>query len=79
MKPNQHVLGTLIGHAVRDHNYEYLTSLVRVMMQLDSTPNQTILEMLDTAAARKPKVMHVSYPPTRVRGTWAALSRGRNC
>lgn len=46
------VLGTLIGHAVRDHSYEYLTALVRKMMHLETTPNATMLEMLDTAASR---------------------------
>ena len=49
-------MGTLIGHAVRDHNYVYLTALVKAMMSLDFKPSPTILAMLDTAAARQPKV-----------------------
>ena len=49
-------MGTLIGHGVRDHNYEYLTSLIRAMMHIKFTPNQTILNMLETAASRKVKV-----------------------
>ncbi len=52
MEPGHMVLGTLIGHAVRDHSYEYLTALVRKMMHLETTPNATMLEMLDTAASR---------------------------
>ena len=55
-------MGTLIGHAVRDYNYKYLTSLIKIMMQLEFTPNETILQMLYTAAARKVKVnvQHIS-------------------
>lgn len=41
---------------MRDHNYEYLTSLVRIMMHLNFVPNSTIIEMLDAAAAHKTKV-----------------------
>ena len=56
MQPNHQVMGTLIGHAVRDHSYEYLTALIRMMMHQEMTPNDTILHMLDTAAYREPKV-----------------------
>ena len=44
VQPNHQVMGTLIGHAVRDHSYEYLTSLIRMMMHQEMTPNDTILQ-----------------------------------
>ena len=50
-------MGTLIGKAVRGHSYEYLTSLLRVMMHVELEPNDTILEMLDYAASREAKVV----------------------
>ena len=49
-------MGTLIGHAVRAHNYVYLTALVKVMMNMDLKPSPPMITMLDTAAARQPKV-----------------------
>ena len=53
MQPNHQVMGTLIGHAVRDHSYEYLTALIRMMMHQEMTPNDTILHMLDTAKSEE--------------------------
>jgi len=49
-------MGTLIGHAVRDHSYEYLTHLIRIMMHLRTQPNEVILNMLEMAASREAKV-----------------------
>lgn len=57
MSPNEYVMGTLIGPAVRDRSYEYLTSLVRMMMHSGLKPNATILKMLETASFHNPKVI----------------------
>ena len=56
MVPDVHVLGVLVGHAVRSHRYEYLTALVKVMMQLNTKPDATMIEKMDMAAFRSTKV-----------------------
>lgn len=54
--PNEFVFGTLIGNALRNRSYEYVTSLLKKMRHFEVLPNETIMETLETAASRKPKV-----------------------
>ena len=56
MVPNDFVFGTLIGNALRNRSYEYVTSLLKKMRHFEVLPNETIMEMLEAAASRKPKV-----------------------
>ena len=52
--PNEYVFGTLIGNAARGMSYEYLTVLLKKMVHHEVAPNDTILKILDSAAAHKP-------------------------
>ena len=54
--PNEYVFGTLIGVALRNRRYEYLTTLLKKMRHFEVVPSEPIIEMLETAANSKPKV-----------------------
>ena len=54
--PNEYIFGTLVGNAARSRSYEYLTTLLKKMLHLEVVPNDTIIEILEAAAAHKPNV-----------------------
>ena len=54
--PNEYVFGTLLGNAARGRSYEYLTVLLKKMVHHEVAPNDTILKILDSAAAHKTNV-----------------------
>lgn len=54
VRPNEFVLGTLVGNAAKHREYEYLTALLKVMKHKEVIPNTTILQMLERAANNAP-------------------------